>query len=91
MSMITVERNPSDQRLAQLGVKAWPIWTKEQSEFPWEYDEQEICYFLAGDVIVTADDGEQAHFGKGDLVTFAVGLKCTWKVMEAVRKHYRFG
>jgi uncharacterized cupin superfamily protein len=91
MSRITVETNPSDQRLSQLGVKSWPIWTKEVSEFPWEYDEQEICFFLAGDVVVTADDGEQAHFGKGDLVTFPVGLTCTWKVIVPVRKHYKFG
>jgi uncharacterized cupin superfamily protein len=91
LSLITVETNPSDQRLADLGVKSWPIWTKEVSEFPWEYDEPEICFFLAGDVVVTADDGRQTHFGKGDLVTFPVGLKCSWKVIVPVRKHYKFG
>ncbi len=91
MPRIAIEKNPSDVRLQQLGVKSWPIWTKEVSEFPWEYDEQEVCFFLAGEVVVTADDGVQAHFGKGDLVTFPVGLKCTWKVIQPVRKHYRFG
>jgi elongation factor G len=27
----------------------------------------------------------------GDLVTFPQGLKCTWQVKKAVRKHYKFG
>ena len=31
------------------------------------------------------------RFGKGDLVTFPVGMSCTWKVLKPVRKHYRFG
>jgi uncharacterized cupin superfamily protein len=31
------------------------------------------------------------RFGAGDLVTFAAGLRCSWDVHAAVRKHYRFG
>ena len=23
--------------------QTWPIWEKEESAFPWEYDEQETC------------------------------------------------
>jgi uncharacterized cupin superfamily protein len=46
---------------------------------------------LAGDVIVTPEGGEPVRFGKGDLVTFLAGLSCTWKVLQPVRKHYRFG
>ena len=91
MNNIQVERPPSAQRLAELGVKTWDIWTKEVSEFPWSYGEQEICYLLEGDVIVTPDGGEPVRFGAGDLVTFPAGLSCTWKVLKPVRKHYRFG
>ena len=43
MSQIKVERQPSPERLQELGVKTWPIWTKEASEFPWTYDEPETC------------------------------------------------
>jgi uncharacterized cupin superfamily protein len=91
MSDIKIERNPDDSRLDELGVKSWPIWTKEESEFPWQYDSPETCYFLEGDVVVTPDDGEPVEVGKGDLVTFPTGLSCTWKVRKAVRKHYNFG
>ena len=44
MSKIKVERQPDPQRLEQLGVTRWPVWTKEASEFPWTYDDREICY-----------------------------------------------
>jgi hypothetical protein len=88
---IQVDRNPSPDQLDARGVKSWPTWTKEVSEFPWIYDEAETCYFLEGDVIVTPDDGEPVSMGKGDCVTFPAGMSCTWKVQSAVKKHYRFG
>lgn len=88
---IQVERQPSQERLNQLGVWNWSIWTKEASEFPWTYDAEETCYLLEGDVIVTPDGGESVQFGKGDLVTFPAGMSCTWKILKDVRKHYQFG
>jgi len=91
MSEIKIEHNPGEERLKQLGVKSWPIWTKEISEFPWEYDEPETCYFLEGEVVVTPDSGKSVRLHKGDLVTFPRGMSCTWKIHKDVRKHYRFG
>jgi uncharacterized protein len=91
MGDIKVEKNPAEQTLQKLGVRQWPIWTKETSRFPWHYDEQEVCYFLEGDVFVTPDGGEPVQVGKGDLVTFPQGMSCEWDVRQPVRKHYRFG
>jgi len=88
--MIHVEK-PTVQKLKELDVESWPIWKKEVSEFPWDYDEKETCYILEGDVIVTPEKGEPVRFGQGDLVIFKSGLKCIWKVLSPVRKHYRFG
>jgi len=86
---ILVEK-PTSEKLNALGVFSWPIWTKDVSSFDWYYDEQEICYFLDGEVIVKTPEGEVA-FGKGDLVTFPQGLKCVWNIKRAVKKHYKFG
>jgi uncharacterized cupin superfamily protein len=88
---IEVERSPKEERLAQLGVRTWPIWTREASTFPWTYDEPETCFFLEGDVVVTPAEGAAVQVGKGDLVTFPAGMSCTWEVRTPVRKHYRFG
>ena len=87
---ITVESNPEQARLENLGVFSWPTWSKEASEFPWSYDSEETCYFLEGDVVVTPDGGEPVSMGKGDLVTFPAGMSCTWEIRTDVNKHYRF-
>ncbi len=88
---IKIKHQPTEENLKKLRVFQWPIWTKEISEFPWTYDETETCYFLEGEVIVTPDDGEPVHIGKGDLVTLPKGMSCTWKINIAIRKHYNFG
>jgi uncharacterized protein len=88
---ITVNHQPTDATLHDLGVKSWPTWTKGVSEFPWTYDEPETCYFLEGDVEVTPAGGEPVRVGQGDLVTFPAGMSCTWNIKSAVKKHYQFG
>ncbi len=87
-SQVIVER-PTEDKLKQLGVRTWPIWTKETSRFDWHYDQTETCFFLEGEVTVETPQGP-VNIGKGDLVTFAKDLGCTWIVRKAVRKHYRF-
>ena len=90
MSQIKVERDPGTERLRELGVHDWPIWTKEVSDFPWQYDGTETCYLLEGEVTVTPEDGPPVQIRKGDLVTFASGLSCRWEIHQAVRKHFTF-
>ena len=90
-NQIEIERQPTSEKLNQLGVFNWSIWSKEISEFPWTYDDRETCYFLEGEVVVTPDGGEPVTMGKGDLVTFPAGMSCTWKINTEVRKHYNFG
>ena len=80
-----------EARLDELGVREWPVWTKEASEFPWSYADSETCYFIDGEVEVTPDEGEPVRVGKGDLATFPSGMSCRWKIIKDVRKHYRFG
>jgi uncharacterized cupin superfamily protein len=86
---ISVEK-PTEDKLKDLKVFSWPIWTKEPSTFDWHYDEKEACLFLEGDVTVKTPT-ETVSFGKGDFVTFPRGLSCTWQVKKSVRKHYKFG
>lgn len=90
MNTIVIEHKPSGERLNDLGVFGWPIWEKEESEFPWHYDAEETCFLLEGRVTVTPGSGNPVEFGAGDLVIFPAGLSCTWKIREAVRKHYSF-
>ena len=89
MDTISITKK-TDSELDTLGVRSWPIWTCEVSEFPWEYAEKETCFLLEGDVEVSTEE-ETVRFGTGDFVVFPKGLNCTWRVMEPVRKYYNFG
>lgn len=86
---VEVEKKTEDQLIA-IGVFSWPVWSKEESEFDWSYDEQERCYILEGAAEVEAY-GETFSFGAGDFVTFPVGMTCRWKVTKPIRKHYQMG
>ncbi|ABK97819.1 cupin domain-containing protein [Pelobacter propionicus] len=90
MDEISVERAPDTTKLDKLGVKSWPTWECEVSEFPWNYDARETCYLLEGEVIVTPDGGTPVTIKAGDLVAFPAGMSCRWNVLKAVHKHYQF-
>tara|TARA_B100000315_G_scaffold190904_1_gene181069 strand:- start:358 stop:624 length:267 start_codon:yes stop_codon:yes gene_type:complete len=85
---VKIEKLP-DEKITELGIKAWPIWTCEVSEFDWEYGEKESCLLLEGEVEVSSEF-ESVQFSAGDYVVFPKGLKCRWKVTRPVRKHYSF-
>ncbi len=71
--MKPVIRKPTEDEKREAAT--WPIWEKEVSEFPWEYDEKETCLILEGEVTVVNEDGEEFHFGEG-------GLRCIPKGNE---------
>ncbi|MES9827419.1 MAG: cupin domain-containing protein [Candidatus Thiodiazotropha sp.] len=87
---ILCEHRPSAMKLEIQGVYDWPIWEKEASKFEWEYTQTETCYILRGKFIVTPEGGEPQEFGRGDLITFPAGMKCTWEITKGVEKHYTF-
>ncbi|KAJ4462136.1 putative enzyme of the cupin superfamily protein [Paratrimastix pyriformis] len=80
--------SPSEVSTAQ----QWPVWEKEVSEFPWEYEQKEVCLVISGEVEVTSINSNQmpVRFHAGQLVSFPAGLRCVWKVISPIRKHYNF-
>lgn len=87
---MTIEvRKPSEKEIKM--AQEWPTWSKEVSEFPWSYNEQETCFILSGRAEVEGENGERFSFGAGDWVVFPVGLTCTWRILEPIEKKYRFG
>ena len=81
---------PSEKEINEKEVRSWPIWSCNVSEFDWKYDRQESCLLLEGEVEVSTSL-ETVKFSAGDFVVFPKGLKCRWKVIRPVRKHYSFG
>ena len=90
MDKITV-KHISENEIQEIGILLRCPWSCDKSEFPWEYSEKESCYIMEGQVEVTTESGETVSFGPGDYVVFPQGLKCTWKVKQAVYKLFLFG
>ena len=90
MPKITIEHNPSEARLKELGVSNWAIWEKEVSEFPIDFDETETAYVLEGEILVTPEGGEPVRILPGDLVVFQEGLNSHWQFIKPLRKHYSY-
>ncbi|KMQ50082.1 hypothetical protein CHISP_3036 [Chitinispirillum alkaliphilum] len=88
MTPVIIEKI-SEQEIESRGIGEWPIWTKEVSRFPWQYDQTEQCLILEGDVVVRVGE-EEFRIRKGDFVTFARGVSCEWEILSPVRKHYNF-
>jgi uncharacterized cupin superfamily protein len=81
-------KKPTEKEVKE--AQAWPIWEKEESKFPWEYDEKETCLILEGKAIVKTPEGDM-KFEAGDYVIFSQGLSCSWQIEKKIKKHYKFG
>ncbi len=88
--MNIIKQRLSEEEIDEKGIRNWPIWTCEISEFDWEYNERESCLILEGEIEVSTTK-ELVKFGVGDFIVFPKGLQCRWKVTKPVRKHYNFG
>jgi len=86
---IKVIKNPGPDLLSRLGALSWPVWKSPVTEFDWQYDEDETCLFLEGEVEVESC-GQKIKISAGDLAVFGRGLVCRWRVLRPVRKHYSF-
>lgn len=91
MNTITVEHHVTPVKLDVLFVEDWPVWSKDITEFEWTYEQKETCYIVEGKAIITTEDGENLTIESGDMVFFPQGLKCVWKIIEPVEKHYKLG
>jgi uncharacterized cupin superfamily protein len=67
----------------------WEEWQCNPSTFDWEYDEDETAYVFEGKVLVKTLT-EEVEIKGGQLVQFPKGLKCTWTVLEPIKKVYTF-
>jgi len=90
MNAILIEHNVTPAKLDVLYIEDWPLWSKEVSEFDWTYDNTETCYVIEGKAIITPVNEDPVTIESGDLVIFPKGMKCVWKIIEPLEKHYKF-
>ena len=79
---IIKNRNKSDY-------KNWSIWECKPSKFDWKYDQEEHCFIINGDAIISTSK-EIIQITNNDFVIFPKGLQCNWEVKKAIKKYYSF-
>ena len=77
--------------IIQYGIKNWPIWESEASNFSWNYREKEICLIIEGEAKIKTEAEEIYIIKSGDLVEFPKGISCEWHIIKSLKKHYRLG
>ncbi len=79
----------NEKEIEEMGIKSWPIWEKEISEFDWSYSSEERCLILEGRALISYAD-KSVEIKAGDFVIFPKGLRCKWKITDPIKKHYNF-
>ena len=83
-------RKLKEGELKDLSIEGWPVWEKEESEFPWFYrDFDEQCYIIEGEAYIRTTSGHY-KIEAGDFVHFKKGLSCDWKVTKPIKKYFNF-
>ena len=77
--------------IIKYGIKNWPIWECEPSNFSWNYNEKEICLIIEGEANIKTEEGVSYLIKSGDLVEFPKGLSCEWQIIKSIKKHFRLG
>ena len=81
-----------EETIEKMGCRKWGKWGCEPSEFPWKYDNDEVCLVLQGEFSVKDDKtGDVMEVQAGDIAFFPKGMSCTWNVTKTVDKHFVFG
>lgn len=88
MSKVTIKKLDKEE-MTDLGIKSWPVWTKEVSRFEWTYSGNEECYIIDGEFSVETAEGTH-EIKAGDFVIFEDGLSCIWDIKKPVKKYYNF-
>ncbi len=79
----------SENEIEARAMRSWPVWEKEISRFPWQYDGDEECLIIEGEVTIETAKGN-FRIKAGDFVIFRNGLKCVWDIRQPIRKYYNF-
>ena len=77
--------------IIQYGIKSWPLWESEPSNFSYNYSEKEICLIIEGEAKIKTKEGESYYVRSGDLIEFPKGISCEWQIIKSLKKHFRVG
>jgi uncharacterized cupin superfamily protein len=66
------------------------VWEATPGTYYAEYTAYEFVHMIAGRIVITPDGGTPVVVQAGDAFVVEADFKGTWKIEEAVRKHFDF-
>jgi uncharacterized cupin superfamily protein len=64
------------------------VWESTEGKWNLEYTEDEFCYIIEGQAIVTDADGHSEEVKQGDAFVIPAGFTGTWETKGKVKKFY---
>ena len=64
------------------------LWECTAGRFDWVFEWDEFIHVLAGQAIITVEDGARIELNAGDTAFFPVGMKTEWYVPKWIRKTF---
>ena len=64
------------------------IWSSDSGKWTLTYSEDEFCYIIEGEAIVTDADGTAEKVSAGDAFCIPAGFEGTWETIGSVKKFY---
>ena len=68
------------------GTSSVMAWSCTPGRFTWRYAVDEVLHIIAGEIVVTDENGQSRRLGPGDMVFFPAGSVSDWHVIKDVRK-----
>ncbi|CAK9139619.1 unnamed protein product [Ilex paraguariensis] len=88
---VRVERNVSQERLAELGVSRWSIWKTGKCKLPWDWQVDQLVYIEEGEVRVVPEGSERfMQFVAGDLVRYPKWFEADLFFNDFYQERYSF-
>nr|WP_010132395.1 cupin domain-containing protein [Microbulbifer agarilyticus] len=64
------------------------IWSSDAGKWSLTYSEDEFCYIIDGEAIITDADGDSERVTTGDAFCIPAGFEGTWETIGSVKKFY---
>ena len=91
---VVVEGSPTMQTWAlhtnSDGTMLSGVWEATPGTYRATYTAYEFVHMISGRIVITPDDGIPVTVQAGDTFVVEADFKGTWKIEEAVRKHFDF-
>lgn len=64
------------------------IWSSDAGKWSLTYSEDEFCYIIEGEAVITDSEGVSERVVAGDAFCIPAGFSGTWETIGSVKKFY---